>query len=423
MVEQTSWSPLSRVGLYHWGGPGTLRMNEVKYYGVKHDEASVLGCYDRDYLSRAVDLFSLTDIWVSYSWGFSDKTEQEDYDFVLSRLDDMKTLGLTVHAYIQGPNLVYDEFPNADWWARDERGRSITYYKGRWMCSIHHPDYLEFVTRRIERMAGLGFDGVFMDNIQHGQLGVPMPEGVLPFVFCGDASPAAQADFRAQTGCDIPFDFEQDIDLTRTYLDFRVQANTRFISHVADVVHQGGMVFGTNHYDPKFDPYYTYGIDIKAMAEVQDYVLFENHSLPTDDGARHNGYVEDLIRRLPITKPVFVVTYAEGVGLEPQFTQNQLDNVFSEGANANFHICVKGGEFTTRGRWHSLYLDGLKPPRTDKALPRQERQLDSELIAILFKVGVMRRFVKTYYNPIYTMAFEWRMLRFIVVLVYLTTLK
>ena len=414
--------PLDRIGFYLWGGPGTIRMNAVKYFNPKHDEASVLGCYDYDYLARAQEFFGITDVWASYSWGFSDATEEEDKRFLLDRMDNFKRLGLRVHAYIQGPNLVYREFPDVDWWARDERGRTITYYRGRWVASIHNADYVDYVLGKIRATYNLGFDGVFMDNIQHGQLGFPMPAGKLPFVFCGDASPAANAQFRAECGTDIPTDFEADADLTHAYLDFRVRSNTRYISRIADAVHEGGMEFGTNFYDPKFDPTYIYGIDIKALAEVQDYLLFENHALPSDDGKKHNGYVEDLIEREAITKPVFVVTYREGVGMSKQFTQDQIDNVFSEGATANFYVCLKGGEFTTNGVWHNLYLDGLHPARTDKPLTRLPQNLESDFVNNLLKIKPLRWYIKRNYNPIFRAAFEWRAARFLVNVAYSTTL-
>lgn len=416
-------SPLDRIGLYLWGGPGMIRMNKVKYFAVRQDEDSIMHSYDADYLTRIKDLFGITDLWVTYSWGFSEATEAEDYAFLLKHLPEMKKLGFRVHAYVQGPNLVYREFPQATWWARDEKQRPITYYKGRWVCSIHDENYVEFVENKIKKTYGLGFDGIFIDNMQHGQLGVPMPDGMKPFVFCGDASPIAQAAFKAETGAYIPDDFERDPALTDAYLEFRVRANTNYVARLSEIVRAGGMEIGCNFYDPKFDPYYTYGIDIKAMEPHLDYILFENHSLPTSDGAKHNAYVEDFIRENNISVPVFVVSYAQGVGIEPQFTQEQIDNLFSEGKNANFHLCMKGGEFTTRRRWHSLYLDGLTTPNRDKILPRQARNLDSGLVNALVNNPLARRLLKKYYNPIYTAAFERRSLRIIVYLVYLTTLK
>ena len=380
-------------------------------------------CYDYNYLEQVKELFGVTDYWVTYSWGFSDKTEQEDREFILQRLDNFKKLDIRVHAYIQGPNLVYDEFKDTDWWALDEYQRLVPYYRGRRVCSIHNQDYVDYVVNKIENTYGLGFDGIYIDNIQHGQLGIPNQPGELPFVFCGDYSQAAQADFYKDTGSQIPRDLEADPELTNEYLQFRVRANTRFIKKLSEVTHAGNMEFGSNFYDPKFDPTYIYAIDLKEMTDVQDYILFENHSLPTDNGDRHNGYIEELIEEWGIDKDVFVVSYENGVGMSPQFTQNQIDNLFSEAENANFNVCLKGGEFTTNGIWHSLYLDDLQTPQSNKVLPRKRLNLHSDMLQFVLQFAWFRSLVKRHYNRLYYVAFEWRICRFLVRLAYDTTLK
>jgi len=58
-----------RVGFYLWGGPGTIRIIEVKYFTPRMDRQSIMTCYDYDYLARAQALFGITDCWVTYSWG------------------------------------------------------------------------------------------------------------------------------------------------------------------------------------------------------------------------------------------------------------------------------------------------------------------------------------------------------------------
>lgn len=412
-----------RIGFYLWGGPGTIRMIHVKYFNPRIDEKSIMGCYEYDYLVRAQALFGITDCWVSYSWGFSDETEKEDRKFILDRLDNFRRLGIRTHAYIQGPNLVYNDFKDKDWWARDEKGRMITYYRGRVLCSIHDESYVQYVEDKIRGLYNAGFDGIYIDNIQHGQLGAPTLPGDLPFVFCGDASPQGRAAFRADSGLEIPDDFEKDPALTEAYLNFRVKANTGYIKHMADVSHEGGMEFGTNFYDPKFDPKFIYGINLKTTAEVQDYVLFENHSLPRTDGKRHNGYIEALADAYYPDKRVFIVSYDQGVGMAPQFTQEQLDNMFSEANGANFSICLKGGEFTTKGVWHSLYLDDLTPPLKDKVLPREAEIHKDDLVMALLKIHLLRIIMKRYYNPIIRIVFEWRIFRFVIKIVYDAVLK
>lgn len=413
----------SRIGFYLWGGPGTVRITQVKYFNPRFDMDSMMRCYDYDYLARAKDLFGITDCWVTYSWGFSDEVEQEDRRFILDRLENFQKLGIRTHAYIQGPNLVYDNFADKDWWALDERNRPVMYYRGRRMTSIHNQEFVNYVVDKVHGLAGKGFDGVYMDNVQHGQLGVPMPNGELPFVFCGDYSAPARAHFRAETGHDIPTDLEADLDLTREYLEFRIKSNTAFIKRVGEAAQAGGLEYGTNFYDPKFDPSYIYAIDLERTTAVQDYILFENHSLPREDGSRHNGYIEDLMESYNITKPVFVVSYHNGVGMAPQFTQAELDNLFSEAQNSTISLCLKGGEFTTNGIWHCLYLEELLPPLTNKSLERQPLKNDMGLMEKLLQITMIRSLLKRYYNPLFRVAFEWRMLRILINLTYDMVLK
>lgn len=414
---------LDRIGYYCWAGPGTIRMIKVKYFDPQIDAASLMTSYDYDYLARLKDLFGITDFWGTYSWGFSDQTEVEDRRFLIDRVENFKRLNIRLHAYIQGPNLVYDEFPDKNWWARDERGRLIPYYKGRRMCSIHSDEYLDYVVRKIQDTHNLGFDGIYVDNIQHGQLGVPNKPGELPFVFCGDASEFARERFRQSTGLSLPNDLEKDPGLTRAYLDFRVDENVRYVGLLADAAHAGGMAFGTNFYDPKFDPTYIYAIDLERMAALQDYLLFENHSLPSSDGKINNLYIEELIEQHNIQKPVFVVSYRNGVGMAPQSTQEELDNVFSEGAVARFRLCLKGSEFTTRNVWHNLHLDDYESPQQDKVLPRVHDPSNLWALFLALKFPPFRWLLKRYYNPIYRIAFEERFFFFLVKIVYDTTLK
>lgn len=424
-LEQVA-SPASkaRVGYYCWGGPGTIRMIKVKFFNPRIDIQSHMTCYDYDYLARVQDLFGVTDFWATYSWGFADTVEEEDRRFLVDRVDNFKRLGIRLHAYIQGPNLVYEDFKDTDWWARDEKNRLITYYRGRKVCSIHHDGYVQYVIDKIEATYGLGFDGIYIDNIQHGQLGAPTQAGSLPFVFCGDYSQSARRDFFEETGCDIPDDFEQDPDLTKCYLDFRVKSNTRFVTQLAMTAHAGGMAFGTNFYDPKFDPTFIYGIDLAEMAAVQDYVLFENHSLPRNAGRKHNGYINQVIEKYGIGKPTFVVTYHDGVGFAPQFTQSHIDNVFSEAAQANFLVCLKGSEFTTGGIWHCLYLDHLSKPNHAKPIPRhQPKSSELQLVEVLLTFAVFRQLAKRFYNPIVRVAFEWQIFRILLRIVYEVVLK
>ena len=56
-------------------------MIKLKFFNPKIDRHSLMHSYDYNYLSKAKELFGITDVWATYSWGFSPETEKEDYKF------------------------------------------------------------------------------------------------------------------------------------------------------------------------------------------------------------------------------------------------------------------------------------------------------------------------------------------------------
>jgi hypothetical protein len=98
---------------------------------------------------------------------------------------------------------------------------------------------------------------------------------------------------------------------------------------------------------------------MEALAEVQDYLLFENHFLPSKK--RSNAYLQPLVGHL--SKPVFVVSYKKGIGRERHYSQADFDAVYSESQQVGYVPCYKASEYTTRGVWHNLRYEQLQPVR------------------------------------------------------------
>src|SRR5258708_11865462 len=170
---------INKIGFYCWAGPGTVRMIDLKYFNPKINKDSLMGSYEYDYLKEIKEKFGVTDFWASYSWGFSKNKEKEDRKFLLDRIDNFKKLNIRVHAYVQGTNLVYEDFKDKDWWCQDEKGRLISYYRGRKVVCVNNPEFRKYIKEKIMTLYGTGVDGVYMDNIQMGQLGIS------PSVFSG----------------------------------------------------------------------------------------------------------------------------------------------------------------------------------------------------------------------------------------------
>lgn len=219
---------MNRVGYYCWAGPGTIRMINLKYFNPKIDKDSLLKSYDYDYLANIKKIFGITDFWATYSWGFSNEREQSDREFLINRVDNFKRLGIKLHAYIQGPNLVYQDFKDKDWFCIDEKDRPIMYFRGRRVVCLNNPDFRNYIKHKILNMYSKGFDGIFMDNIQMGQLGIPTPKGELPFNFIGCNCKFCKNGFASKYNLELPLDMEKDLEITKKYISFRVQVQVLF---------------------------------------------------------------------------------------------------------------------------------------------------------------------------------------------------
>lgn len=404
----------AKVGYYCWAGPGLERMTQLKFFNPKIDRDSLYTAYDYDHLARVQETFGITDCWVTFSWGFSDETEAPDREFIVSRLENFKKLGLKVHAYLQGPNLVFKEFKDhPDWFCRDHRGRFIPYHRGRKVVNINHPEYLEFAKERIKIACQHDFDGIFIDNIQMGQMGYPLPFAVhIGFVGC--ASPLTSQLFKDSTGFDLPSRLERNREVSAAYLQFRTDSVTQYVSTLAAVAHHHGKLFGTNSFDPKFDTKYVFGTDLEALAQVQDYLLFENHAHPVT--SHGNKYISQLRSTLDTNKDIFVVSYQKGIGFDNQWPLEHFKQLIVEARTENaFTPVLKGSEFFSNGVWHNLQLDKMLVSkniqyRLKKSARKKSRKLNF-LWLQLFKLPMIGRILRRLSRHLFIGYFENKFLR------------
>ncbi|MEO6729539.1 MAG: hypothetical protein ABIM99_06485 [Candidatus Dojkabacteria bacterium] len=396
-----------RIGYYCWAGPDTIKMTKLKFFNPGIDEQSLMSSYDLEYLMTLKEKFGITDFWATYSWGFSEESEKEQYEFLLSKLKNFKKAGIKIHAYVQGTNVVTADFKDKDWFCKDEYGRDITYYRGRKVVCVNNPGFVNFILTKIESMHGLKFDGIFVDNIQMGQIPIPDFDGKGIFTFAGCKCKYCDKKYFNLYQKHIPRKM-QGVNGVR-YFNFRVNCTSEFIEKLSSAVHRGGFEFGTNSFDPKFDTKALFGTDIKRLEKLQDYLLFENHSLPGKK--TNNEYIHELIKKNNITKPVFVVSYKKGIGYDSEFTQSDFNNIYSEDKQLDFFAAIKGSEYFTNGKWHNLRLNEFNKPQIDESEQFRVSDVHNYPEMLILRVPFLKNLLRKYYNPIYRLRMESRLFR------------
>lgn len=344
-----------RVGMYCWAGPGTIRMIQLKYPNQTINKDSLMASYNLDQLREAQNNLGVTDAWVSFSWGFSEQTEQADYQFIASKLKNFKKLGIKTHAYIQGPNLVYDEHQKTDYWCVDQHNRRIPYHRGRYMTCVNKPETQAYIRHKIEGALEYEFDGIYVDNFYFGLL--PLITGNKVSFFGCRCQNCQQKFSQRFEGKQIPDSFELGSQLLQDYTRFRSDSLMSFASELASLVHASGREYGSNSFDLSLDTTFYFGTDIELLSQIQDYILVENHMLPRPN--KNNSHLKPWIQKL--NKPVFVVSYKKGIGQESTYSQSEFDAIFSESQELGYYPCYKASEFNQGNVAINLDFTQLKP--------------------------------------------------------------
>ncbi|HEX9804134.1 MAG TPA: putative glycoside hydrolase, partial [Candidatus Dojkabacteria bacterium] len=333
----------------------------------------------------------------SYSWGFSEETEKEDREFILHKLENFKKLGIKTHAYIQGANLIYKDYSDKDWYAEDFRNKKVVYHRGRYVVCVNNPEFQEYISQKIKEAAAYDFDGIFVDNIQMGQLGIPFNFHRAGFAGCNCR--VCRKKFKDEYSFDIPADLEPTNQQVTSYLKFRLESTEKFLKKISKVAKNSNKEFATNSFDPKFDMNYTYGTDIEFIEKYQDYILFENHSFPSQN--KNNKYIDEYAKSRGIKKDVFVVSYKNGIGFDKGYSQSDIDMIFSEAQNTRFNLCLKGSEYTTKRIWHNLEIKKLSKPKLVKSnYPKPVR------LSAIYRVFFLKFLIKKYSNTLLYLYFN-----------------
>ncbi len=390
------------VGLYAWGGPGTFRLLRAKYRAPRIDEDSFLRLYEPSSLAAARERLGVTDMWVTYSWGFSDETEEPDRRFLRDRLQGFRDQGIRAHAYVQGLNVVTDEFAGRDIFCRDGDGRLLPYSRGRSLTCPNSPGARRIILDRIRAAVQEDVDGVFLDNIVFGIPPLLVRRDFISFFGC--SCRFCCAEFQARYGYRLPAAAKAGPQAITDYLDFRRRSVASLLSEASAICRSSGKSFGVNLYDPlRHTPEIFFGYGLDDIAPLLDYLLIENHAL-SPQGGISNGHLAPLIAAAEV--PVFVVSYRFGIGFEPAYGAREVGLIWGDAESLGYSPCLKASEFTTGGVWHALDLSAVRPPvaapsttpaRSVSARPLRSSSLGERVVA---------RAVEKRYARMATAAFE-----------------
>lgn len=399
---------MSRIGLYAWGGPGTIRLLNTKYHTPRIDTASYMRLYEPEYLRAARDTLGVTDMWVTYSWGFADATEGEDWRYITERLPHFAQHGIQTHAYVQGLNVVTREFADQDIFCRDAHGRLQPYSRGRSLTCPNNPAAAQMITDRVRRACDEAFDGVYVDNIQFGLPPFFVRRDYMSFFGCSCRH--CQERFRAQFGYALPVSSKAGAQVIADYLAFRVASVGRLLTPLAELCRSAGKQFGINLYDPLyFTPPLHFGYGLPETIPLLDYLLVENHALHPTQPQINNAHIKPLIDSAD--QPVFVVSYREGISYDAAYSQADIDMIWSDAAALGYSPCLKATEYVTDGVWHALDIDRLRSPIITP-LTMQSPDITPRLLKP--RTSALRRrmvgWFSRYYPRLATAIFESRLL-------------
>jgi hypothetical protein len=350
-----------RIGAYRpiylWAGPGTIRMNRVKFMDQPVDEEAHHEAHRPEGAARVVDDLFCNWVHLSYNWGFPPEIEQEDWAAFEEAARVYHARGARVFAYIQSSNCVFEgSFRQKDWYALDPAGRRIYYYSRRYMVCMANPEWRRHLKDRVRGAIERGADGIFVDNLWHGAM--PFSLGGAWQGAAGCFCPRCRAAYREAAGQDIPLDVNGGDPAAARYLRWRSEQVTGLMSELAAHARalQPGTPISANDFDIfNRDSYLIYGQDLAALAGVQDVTMIENFSLPKwqPEAARLTNNALTIRNALAVVAGrahFSVLSYDTGIGFDSAFPVRRYLQAIGEAAACGASLTVKGTEYFEGGQ-------------------------------------------------------------------------
>ena len=339
--------------IYLWAGPGTIRMNKLKFMGVDVDEKVHMDAHEPLGVARVVDTLYQNWIHLTYSWGFPPEVELEDWLSFENATKAYHQKNVNVFAYIQTSNCVYDKsFISKDWYAQDPNGRKVYYYSGRYMICFQNRDWINYLRERISDAINRGADGIFFDNLWYG-----LQPNSLFNTWLGGAGcycPTCQQTYRSEMNASIPTFTDLQNQEVIDYIKWRAGKMTAVFKELSDFSRQlkPDVIISANDYDPVMRPTkLIFGIDFPELAIIQDVTMIEIFALPKWETEPERKLVNNVltIRNtqpfLPDGKHLSVLSYDAGIGFDPVYPIRRTLTAMAEAAALGCSMVTKGTEY------------------------------------------------------------------------------
>jgi hypothetical protein len=339
--------------IYLWGGPGTIRMNKIKFMDYPVDERAHMAVHEEETARLVVKEINANWVHLMYDWGFPPEVEAEDWEDFRKGAEAYHKVGSPVFAYIQTSNCVFQgSFKDKDWYALDPRGKKIFYYSGRYMVDWTHPEWIQHLKAMIEGALSRGADGIFFDNMWYGE----QPNNLLG-AWIGGAGcycERCRSLYRRERDREIPKKILPDREEVADYLRWRASHVTETIAELSGYVHQlkPEAPISANDYDVTMrNSYLVYGIDVAGLAKIQDVIMVENFSLPHLELKPKAKLVNNALtirntrQFVKEQAHLSVLSYDYGIGFDPVYPARRHQQAIAEAAACGASMTIKGTEY------------------------------------------------------------------------------
>ncbi|MFW5713226.1 MAG: putative glycoside hydrolase [Brevefilum sp.] len=350
--------------IYLWGGPGTIRMNKIKFMDYPVDEDAHREAHTSQAADRVVNTLYANWIHLMYDWGFPPEIEEEDWEDFRLAAEAYHEAGTPVFAYIQSSNCVFEgSFVEKDWYARNPKGRKIYYYSGRYMVDWTHPEWVAHLKDLIKGAIERGADGIFFDNMWYGE----QPNALMG-AWLGGAGcycERCQTLYHQETGRRLPEKVLPDLADVADYLRWRARMVTATIKELSDYARElkPGCPISANDFDVTMrNSYLIYGLDVEALSDIQDVIMVENFALPRWDrqpkkNLSNNALTIRNTREFVRDRAhLSVLSYDVGIGFDPVYPPRRHQQGIGEAAACGASMTIKGTEYND-GERMTLLID------------------------------------------------------------------